>query len=252
MREFEKLPCITPAPITAVLAVHDLGACLEEVVSGWVATLESLGCGYEILLVDDGSTDQTPARAEALAAKEGFVRLLRHAQHRGFGAALRTGLEAARHPLLLYCPCTPSYRPADAKELLKLIDEVHVVTGCRAGSSGRYRTSVRERVGRRLARLFFGVRLTDLGCRFLLVRRAVFARIPIQSDGPFAHVEILAKANFLGCLLTEAPVTYRPPAPGEARIEDASTGEVVADAWHVFRRPDFGPAMVPGETSPAA
>ena len=71
---------------------------------------------------------------------------------------------------------------------------------------------------RLLARVLFGVRNRDVLCPYRLMRREIFARIPLQSDGPFVHVEVLAKANFLGCILAEdVPLGRRRPAgPGGA------------------------------------
>ena len=84
-----------------------------------------------------------------------------------------------------------------------------------------------------LARWLFAVRVQDVGSFFTLCRREIFERIPLQSDGPFAQVEILAKANFLGCWMAEAPVSYNPP-PGPS-------ASYFAEAYHVFSEPDFGP-----------
>src|SRR5207244_7261644 len=68
--------------------------------------------------------------------------------------------------------------------------------------------------GRRaLARWLFGVRVQDVECAFRLFRRSIFARIPIQSEGAFVQAEILAKANFLSCWMTEVPVPHQ-PRPG--------------------------------------
>src|SRR5262245_51691702 len=111
MFDMEKLPAVTPAPISVVLPVYNHEAPLEKGVEAWVVYLNGLVWGYEILLVDDGSTDRTPTLAEALTTRNPLVRLLRHETHRGFGAALRTGLAAAQHPLLVYCPGDLSYQP---------------------------------------------------------------------------------------------------------------------------------------------
>jgi glycosyltransferase involved in cell wall biosynthesis len=252
MSEPDVLSAITPAPVSVILPASNQASHLEGVVAAWTETLGSLGSGYEILLVDDGSTDQTGTRAEALAASLGSLRLLRHPRPRGFGAAIRTGLEAAQHPLVAYCPADLSYRPADLHELLKSINDVHLATGYRVTAAGRYRRSLRDRRDRWLARWVFAVHLSDPGCLFLLARRSLFARLPIQSDGLFAHVEILAKANFLGCLLTEVPVHYQTPAPAEAGLASASARPYLAEAYRLFAHPDFGPAPAPGEASPAS
>src|SRR5260370_25397987 len=90
-------PPIAWAPISLLLPLHNEEAMLKGVVNAWVANLDRLERDYEIILVDDGSTDGTAS----LAAWHGHIRLLRHTARRGLGAALRTGLQTARHPLLL-------------------------------------------------------------------------------------------------------------------------------------------------------
>jgi len=83
---------------------------------------------------------------------------------------------------------------------------------------------------------------------FLLARRSIFRRIPLQASGLFAHAEVLAKANFQGCLMTEAPVTYRPPA-SEPPPTRAAYKATWAEAWRVVSDPDFGPAFLPEEAA---
>jgi dolichol-phosphate mannosyltransferase len=242
MIEPEKLPAVLPAPVSVILPIHNQATTLEATVGAWVTYLESLGNGYEMLLVDDGSTDPTPAVVETLRTRNGSLRSYRHDRHQGFGAALRTGLAAAQHPLLVYTGFNSPYQPADLKEMLKWIDEVHLVAGYRICGSQLYRPSWGEWAYRSLARWLFGVHLRDMGCVLLLARRAIFHRIPIQSDGPFAHVEVVAKANFLGCLMTEVPVAY-PPTLRESPLAGAAPGQTWREARRLFAHPDFGPPV---------
>ena len=148
-----------------------------------------------------------------------------------------TGLEAARHPLFFYTTADRQYHPDDLKVLLAQIDQVDLVSGFRqwqpvpAGLRGIghvWRAFLRVVMGvkeakkpcwlgwreerkRLLARLLFGLRVQDVHCAFRLFRREVFDRFPIQSDGAFAEVEVLAKANFLAWM-SEEPVRYSPVA----------------------------------------
>jgi glycosyltransferase involved in cell wall biosynthesis len=176
-----------------------------------------------------------------------------------------------------------AYCPEDLKQMLEIIDEVDIVCGFRT-RKGRvpmierlYRWVVRlilrlkddcrhirvlmtERLYRWLARMIFGVRLKDAYCPFKLFRRHIFKRIPIQSNGDFAHAEILAKANFLGCLMTEVPVELRDELKGRRDETTSSPGRhlsssfiphrssiQLAEALQVFRHPDFGPPTVSEE-----
>lgn len=91
-----------------------------------------------------------------------------------------------------------------------------------------------------LARTFFGVRYHDVTCPFRLFRRDILARIPIQSDGPFAHVELLAKANFLGFILSEEQAINVKPGPYRGDFR-----EMWKEARRLFEHPDFGPPVLP-------
>ena len=84
-------------------------------------------------------------------------------------------------------------------------------------------------------RWLFGLRFRDASCPVRLYRRSIFPRILIQSKGAFADIEILAKANFLGCLFTEVDVSWSPAAGA------AQPASVAGDFRRVFNRTDFGP-----------
>ncbi len=96
-----------------------------------------------------------------------------------------------------------------------------------------------------LARVFFGVRNRDVLCPYRLARREIFARIPLQSDGPFVHVEILAKANFLGCTLSEDVPLGDKDRPVKAEPRDGPGDNFLKDARRLFDRPYFGPIILP-------
>jgi hypothetical protein len=262
-----------------VLLAHNDVAHLEDLVSGWVTHLAGLGRDHEVVLVDDGSADGTGELAEKLADRHGCLRVLRLPAPRGEGAALRAALAVTQYPLLLYAPCRPGYQPADLDRLLTRpsgqgpgleIDQVHLMTGYRAGTPvpagwrlagflwrGFCRVVFnyspprlpgwlgwQGHAARLLARALFGLRYHDVACPFRLQRRSIFARIPLQSDGPFVHVEILAKANFLGHVMggEEVPLAAS-PEPG--RQPGGSLRQWTAECFRVFAHPDFGPAVLP-------
>jgi glycosyltransferase involved in cell wall biosynthesis len=250
MPEAPERPPIATAPLGVVLPAYNVEADLERILEGWQTFLNSLDRAYEICIVNDGSTDRTGEAAEALAVRFPQVRVLHHVKKSGIGAALRTGLAVSRLPLFCYAECSMAYQPADLQKMLELIDQVDLVCGYRDPRPGRWLW--KDWLYALMVRLVFGVRLKDVDCAFKLFRREVFSRIPIQSDGSFAQAEIVAKANFLGCLIAEVPVTFRPQFSSARAKSDQKPWR---EAYNLFRNPDFGPPdlpeadTVPGRTS---
>jgi glycosyltransferase involved in cell wall biosynthesis len=265
MPEPPQLLPIATQPLSVLLLGNSDRPGLETTLGKWFTHLYGLGREVEVLLVDDALTDRT---AE-LANSHPTARVLRDPIRRGVGAALRLGLTEARHPLFLQVPCDGRYQPADVQKLLAEIDRVHLVVGHCVGRpvplplrllGGVWRLTLRILFGlpleplpawlgwrgharNLLAHVVFGLRLHDVTCDFRLFRREVFRRIPIQSDGTFVHVEVLAKANFLGQVMSEAAVTS---------VEQWAPASWWREAWRVFAHPDFGPARLPDEPAPSA
>jgi glycosyltransferase involved in cell wall biosynthesis len=251
--EFEKydpdhnLPAIQSESISAILPTFNDHANLQSSLETWVSVLNSLSRDYEILLVDDASTDHSLELAQNLAEKNPQIRLLRHESREGFGACLRTGLAAAHNPLLFISTCDGRYNPADLNRFLQWIDKVHLVAGHRMIASKRFKRSRPETFFHWIIRIIFALRLKDPECWFLLARRSIFERIPIQSNGPFAFTELLAKANFLGCLMSEVLVSYHPMSDADAKWSNTNLREKLAGFRQLFTHPDFGPAKMAGD-----
>jgi glycosyltransferase involved in cell wall biosynthesis len=291
MPELPRLAPIASQPLSVVLIAHNPANHLEAVLGAWITFLNGLDRDYELILVDDGSTDGGGALAEKLATNYRRVQVLRHATAQGEGAALSTALAVARHPLLFYTLCDPHYQPADLGKLLRKradpskpdleLDQVHILSASRGGRPapwpwrilGRlWRTLCRvlfthapeplsgwlgwkRHLARALVRLLFGVRYHDVACPFRLHRRDIFARIPVQSDGLFVHVEILAKANALGLMMgEEVPLEPGHYPPLQNALSQEEFRQLLADARRVIRHPDFGPPKLdaPAEASTGA
>jgi glycosyltransferase involved in cell wall biosynthesis len=275
MSQSTERPPIVSAPLSLVLAAHNEGIAVSDVIKAWIAFLDSLSRDYEILLVDDGSSDETPREAQVLADQCKRLRVFHHPEQRGLGAALRTGIEAAQFPLLCYTTCSKEFLPTELQRFLDSIDKVDLACGYRIGLvpgwlvwlDRLYRLLARVVFGmapeprncwpgwsgffrRWLGRWIFGVQVRDPECAFCLGRRHIFGRIPIQANSSFALIEILAKANFQGCLLGEVPVTY---VPGKKKADSgAGSRQVHREMLSLFRRPDFGPAILPDSPLTAA
>lgn len=233
-----------PEPVTVVLPVYNAAARIASAVGIWHDALSKLGRDFELIVVDDGSTDAT---AEAVGERH-YVRVLRHETRRGFGACLRTALAEAKHPLFAYSSLDYPYTPTDLGKLLDRIGEtdpglnrqLDAVNGCRMGRpvpgiwkaiGVGFRLFCRIACGLQLEPLLswlgfrahlrswttwivLGNPFIDVNSAFKVFRKSVLDRFPIQSDGDFVHAELIAKATFIACIMDELPLTPRPdPLP---------------------------------------
>jgi hypothetical protein len=230
-------PPIDTSHLSLILTVPPARADASAALADWVGYLNGTELDYEILL----ASEDTGQPVEDLAASAARARALPPPERNGFGSAMKLALDQARHPLVFYARCDLCYRPADLKRLLQVIPKVDLAVGQRTFPDN-HRS---QRLYRWFVRALFAVRLHDLGCLFVLARRSIFARIPLQSHGLFAHTEILAKANFLGCLFGDASVTYRLPTIADDKIN-------WADARRVISHPNFGPVHLRPEPSSEA
>lgn len=273
--ENESTPNLRPiadAAVSVILLAHNDAAHAENVLEGWCKQFEQMQRTFEIIVVDDGSSDATASIVTRIAQNRPNVKLLRHEQAEGDGVALRTGFAAVKHPLLFYSTCDRQYLPVDFHLLFADLDKVHIVSGFRRWQPvprplrvlGRtWQIALRvlfnvqsellpgwlglwQHVYAKFMRIVFGLRLRDERCLFRLFRRAIFERIPIQSHGRFVHDEILAKANFLDALMTEVPIQYRPPSSNRATTGKTpnTLGQSLRDFNRVLSHADFGPTRL--------
>lgn len=202
------------APISAIMPACNEADNIVQAVEDLALTLSDLAPAWEIIVVDDGSRDSTACLVEGLSDSSGQIKLARHPVNRGYGAALKTGIELARHQLLFVTDADLQFNLAELKTILPLAQGYDIVLG--------YRKRRREHLGRRfnarcwgmLMRCLFGLRVQDINCAFKIFNERVFEQITIRSRGAMVYSEILILAKKLGFTIKEVPVTHYPRKRG--------------------------------------
>jgi glycosyltransferase involved in cell wall biosynthesis len=170
---------------------------------------------HEVIVVDDGSSDETVLVAGRLAASDHNVRLVVHPENRGYGAALRSGIRAARMPWVLLTDADLQFDLAEVADFLPFARSSDLIVG--------YRITRQDPLGRRtnaaawnwLMRHMFRLPVHDVDCAFKLVRRDLFERIELVSNGAMISTELIAKSLKSGARLKELGVHHRPRPAGE-------------------------------------
>lgn len=176
---------------------------------------------YEIILVNDGSKDNTGQVARDLRTRIPHFRLVEHYPNRGYGGALKAGFEAATKDLIAFVPADNQFVFAEIDRFLEQIEgdgekAPHIVCGYR---HDRQDTAIRKFNAfgwNTLVRILFGYLCHDIDCGFKLFRREVLDRVHIESNGAMIDTEFLAGAKARGLRIAEVPVTHLPRTAGAA------------------------------------
>jgi glycosyltransferase involved in cell wall biosynthesis len=172
---------------------------------------------YEILIIDDASTDATPAIADKLAAADPCVRVIHHPQNRKLGGCLKTGFAESRGDLVLYTDADLPFDMDEARKAVRLlrIYDAHIVSAFRFDRTGEgFRRAVYSYLYNHLVRALLGLRLRDVNFACKLVRREVLDHLELKSEGSFIDVELLARAHRLGFQIVQFGVDYFPRTRG--------------------------------------
>ena len=243
--------------LSLVLPAFNEAAVIGRAVAEAEAALGGLFVQFEVLVVDDGSSDGTTSVVQELLPFSLHTRLLRHPHNRGYGAALRTGFEAASFDLVAFTDADCQFDLTDLGKLAPFAAEYPIVAGYRADRKDPWRRRFFSRGYNMLARTLLGTRVRDVDCALKVFRRETLARLLPESRGFFVNTEMLTRARQLGLPVVELPVAHRPRLGGESKVsvrEIPKTLRMLLRFWwaNVVRGPKPVPVVSPKPTTEPA
>jgi glycosyltransferase involved in cell wall biosynthesis len=177
----------------------------------------TLGRDYEILVVNDGSKDNTGQIVRQLEPQVPGLRLVEHYPNRGYGGALKAGFAAATKDLIAFAPADNQFVFGEIDGLLEKLETkgADIVCGYRHDRQDPLIRRFNALGWNSVVRLLFGYLSRDIDCGFKLFRREVLDRVRVESDGAMIDTEFLAGAKARGLRIAEVPVTHLPRTAGE-------------------------------------
>jgi len=178
---------------------------------------QTLGRDYEILVVNDGSKDNTGQIVRDLEPRVPGLRLVEHYPNRGYGGALKAGFEAATKDLIAYVPADNQFVFREIDGLLEKLktENADIVCGYRHNRQDPLIRRLNALGWNTVVRLLFGYLCRDIDCGFKLFRREVLGCVYIESNGAMIDTEFLAGAKARGIRIEEVAVTHLPRTAGE-------------------------------------
>jgi glycosyltransferase involved in cell wall biosynthesis len=203
--------------LSVVLPCSGAQAGVDEAIRATAAAAARSSVHYEIFVVDDGGGDETARAAAPFVDGARPVRLLVHPHPRGYGAAVRTGLDAARMPWVLLGSPAEDLTALDLGDLAALSRAADVVAGRRTHRSDPPVARLLDAAWNRLLRVLFDLPVHDVACPFKLIRRDLLEGLELRSNGALIAAELLVRCRAEGARIAEHPIRHRPRASAARR-----------------------------------
>jgi len=233
---------MTVPPISSISVVlpawneaENIERTLEQCFSYLADLNQRLGIDYEVIVVNDGSTDATPAIAEAIAQSYPQLHVLHHAKNLGYGAALRTGFDYASQEFIFLMDSDGQFDIQDMDHLLEQLSSEHqVIIGYRYKRADPVIRSINAKLYHWFIYCVLGLKFRDMDCAFKLFRRAYYRAIrPIQANGALFSAEFLLKLTQAGFPIVEVPVRHFPRQFGQQ--SGAKLSVILKMFWECWR-----------------
>jgi glycosyltransferase involved in cell wall biosynthesis len=208
-----------PPGLSIFFPAYNDGGTIASLVILAVQVAGRLTSDFEVIVINDGSTDATGDILDDLVRTYPNVRAIHHQRNRGYGAALRTGFAAATRDLIAYTDGDAQYDPAELPVLWnRLTPEADMVTGYKISRSDPWHRVVIGRIYHHTVKFLFRLRVRDVDCDFRLMRREIFDRVKLEKDTGVICLEMMRKIQDAGFHTVEVPVHHYHRAHGRSQF----------------------------------
>jgi len=211
--------------VSAMFPCYNDAATIGKLVDDVHGALEPLVEAIEVIVVNDGSSDESAEVLDALAADREWLRVFHHPKNRGYGGALISGFGAARHEWIFYTDGDAQYDATEAALLVKVAQDaaadgtpVDIVQGWKIGRGDPWHRKVIGRVYHRVVKLLFRLPVRDTDCDFRLFRRDLVTNRPLTSTTGVICVEMMHSFTRQGARFVETPVHHYARPSGRSQF----------------------------------
>jgi glycosyltransferase involved in cell wall biosynthesis len=217
--------------ISLVLPAYNEADNIEPMVAEAVPALEANADDYEIIVVDDGSADDTAGVTRLVMERNPHVRLVEHPVNQGFGAAVFDGFTSATKDWIFYTDADRQFVLSELEKFVPHMTQADLIAGYRAPRRDPFMRVLYGKGWSMLCTLMFGYTVRDVDCGFKLFRREIIEELApkIASRGATFSIEWLVRAKRAGYRFVELPVSHRP------RVAGSQTGANINVIVRAFR-----------------
>jgi dolichol-phosphate mannosyltransferase len=190
---------------------------------------------WELVVVDDGSSDRTPEILEHWSAQDPRVRVLTQQPNQGYSKALARGFGEPRYPVVFYTDADAQFDLREIAELYPHLEQVDMVSGYRVDRQDPWLRRLSSAVYNTIQGVALDIRVRDVNCAFKLFRRSFFDGVRLSSDGFLVDAELYARAKRAGLRWVQVAVRHRPRQAGESTVRASSVVDSLRELWRLRR-----------------
>lgn len=184
---------------------------IEKVVKSAIPMAQNIASKWEIIMVDDGSSDRTLSICQKLAREDPHLKVVSHQPNRGYGAALREGFEHSKYNLVVFTDGDGQFDFSQTTRFLEKINKADIIIGYRKKRHDHPFRHILMNLLKIWDFIFFGFYFRDIDCGFKMFKRSALERImPFKSEGAMITTEILARAKKAKLKIAQVEISHFP------------------------------------------
>lgn len=221
--------------LSALMPAYNEEDGLPAVLAESVETLNEICEVWELVIVDDGSTDRTPEILREWSGREPRIRVVTQETNQGYSKALARGFGSCRYATIFYTDADAQFDLHEIVKLYPLLAEHDMVAGYRIDRQDSRIRSLTSAVFNILQGWVLGIRVRDVNCAFKLFRRSFFEKVHLTSDGFLVDAELYARAKRNGLSWTQVGVRHRAREHGSTTVRVGTITETLRELWALRR-----------------
>lgn len=204
--------------ISVVLPILNEGQIIHKTIARLVAKMEKNAPNFEILAVNDGSTDNTRTILEYLQSKDTRIKVINHKGNKGYGAALKTGIRKAQFDWIFFMDSDLQFDVTEIKKFIPYHTDYDFIIGYRQGRADPLKRIYISKIYNHIVSFLFNIHITDIDCAFKLMRKSAIKELGELPNSFFVSTTVLVKAVRAKMRMKEIPVKHLPRTKGVSTV----------------------------------